>query len=411
MPSTSIDPAQIVYPSAEVSPYPYEHFAALRHDAPVHRVPGRNEYLVSRHEDIVAVMRQPDLFSNLVFLTEGGNVRAATLADVNPRRVGPIFSSDPPAHTLKRRLAFEYFKPARLPSYAPLITECVDGMIDRFIERGTVEFVSEFAMLLPIKAILGILDFPEDALARALVWSTYDGHGNRYQEAERRSSLEDGIRDQVDYVRRIVERRHARPGTDVVSCFVRDRVEANGGALDLPNVTAEVVNMINGGMHTTGFMVGSAMQMLLEHPVELARVAAQRELIPRLFEEALRLEAPLQWTGRLVLEDAEVGGVAVPAGSLLLLLLASANRDDEVFECPAELRLDRPNVKAHLAFGTHIHSCLGAPLARLEGQIAFERLFDRLENIRYAPGAGAPAPVESFNFRGPSELQLAFDAR
>ncbi len=125
-------------------------------------------------------------------------------------------------------------------------------------------------------------------------------------------------------------------------------------------------------------------------------------------EESLRLESTLQWTGRLVLEDAEVGGTRVPAGSVLILLLASANRDDAVFDDPETFDLSSPELKSHLAFGTHIHSCLGAPLSRLEGRIAFERLFARLTNLRLARGNDVVAR-ESFNFRGPSTLQLEFD--
>ena len=117
----------IVFPSDEVCPHPYPHFAALRDEAPVHKVPGRDEYLVSRHADIVEVMKQPEVFSNLVFIIEDGVSRVARLDDVQPDRAGPIFSADPPAHTRKRRIAFDYFKPGRLASYEPIIYEASTG--------------------------------------------------------------------------------------------------------------------------------------------------------------------------------------------------------------------------------------------------------------------------------------------
>jgi cytochrome P450 len=400
---------QIVYPSEEICPHPYGAFAALRDEAPVHKVPGREEYLVSRHADIVEVMRQPELFSNLVFITARGAVRAARLEDVDPGRAGPIFSSDPPAHTTKRRIAFEFVKPGRLTGYEPLLLELADELIDAFAARGRVEFVSEFAVHYPTRAIMGILGFPPGDADKALAWGDYDGHGNRYLPVDRRTDVEEGIRAMVAHVREAVLARHEQPRTDVLTEFVQARVAADDGELDLPNVVAEAVNFINGGMHTTRDMLGNTMRFLLEHPEERERALGERRLLDRAIDESLRLESTLQWTGRLVLRDAELGGTPVPAGSVLLLLLASANRDPCVFAEPERFDPARAGLKSHLAFGTHIHSCLGAPLARLEGRVAFERLFARLPGLRFAPGNDF-AMRPSFNFRGPQQLLLEFDS-
>ncbi len=397
-----------VYPSDEVCPHPYPHFAALRDEAPVHKVPGRDEYLVSRHADIVEVMKQPEVFSNLVFVIEEGVSRTARLDDVRPDRAGPIFSSDPPAHTRKRRIAFDYFKPGRLASYEPIVYESVDRLIDAFAGRGEVEFVSEFAVPLPTRVIMGILGFPPEDAAKALRWGDYDGHGNRYLPPERRKNVEGGIRAMVDYVRAGVLERHERPRDDVLSEFVRARFAADGGRLDLPNVVAETVNFINGGMHTTRDMLGNTMRFLLERPDQRELALADVPSLVRALEESLRLESTLQWTGRLVLRDAWIGGTRVPAGSVVILLLASANRDGTVFADADAFDLRRPDLKSHLAFGTHIHSCLGAPLARLEGRIAFERLFARLPNLRLGPDNDFE-PRDSYNFRGLKALRLEFD--
>jgi cytochrome P450 len=398
----------VVYPSDEVCPYPYAHFAALRKEAPVHKVPGRDEYLVSRHADIVEVMRQPDLFSNLVFIIEDGVSRVARLDDVRPNRAGPIFSSDPPAHTKKRRIAFEYVKPGRLQAYEPVIAGIVDELIDCFQARGEVEFVQEFAVPLPTRAIMAVLGFPPEDAEKTLAWGDYDGHGNRYLPPERRKNVELGIRAMVDHVREAVLARHSEPRDDMLSDFVRARVDADGGALDLPNVVAETVNFINGGMHTTRDMLGNTMRFLLERPDQRALALSDPALLVKAIEESLRLETTLQWTGRLVLRDTHVAGTPVPAGSVLILLLASANRDAAVFGAADSFDLRRPELKSHLAFGTHIHSCLGAPFARAEGRIAFDRLFARLRNLRFAPGNDF-APRDSFNFRGLHALHLDFD--
>lgn len=400
--------ADVVYPAAEVCRLPYAVFERLRLEAPVQRVPGREEYLVSRHADVVSVMRRPETFSNLVFIIEDGVVRGATVADAARNdRVGPIFSSDPPAHTRKRRVAFDYFKPGRLAGYEELIARTADGLIDSFADRGSAELVSEFAIPFPTRVILGILGFPPEDAARALEWGDYDGHGNRYLPPERLAGLAEGIRSMVSYVRDGVLERHERPRDDVLSAFVRERVRQDG-RLDLPNVTAEVVNFINGGMHTTRDMLGNTLRFLLEDPRRAERALSDPRLTVRAIEESLRLESTLQWTGRLALSDAEVGGVPIPAGSVLLLLLGSANRDGEVFAAADAFDPDRPELKSHLAFGTHIHSCLGAPLARAEGRIALQRLFARLPGLRLAAGAEC-AYRESLQFRGPRELLVEFD--
>lgn len=394
------------YPSPELCVDPYAYFASLRETGPVLKVPGRDEFLVSRHEDVVHVMKQPEAFSNLVFLIEDGAVRTATLADVRPDRAGPIFSADPPSHTHKRKLAFEYLKPGRLPGYEPMIAAAADQLIDAFASRGCCEFVAELATPLPTRAIFGILGLPVEDAAKALRWGDYDGHGNRYQPPERRAGLEDGIRDMVGYIRDAVYERHEQPRHDMLSDFIRAHVAADG-FFDVDNIVAEAVNFINGGMHTTRDMLGNTLRFLLEQGDE--RLWQDRTLLLKAIEESLRLESTLQWTGRLALRDTEVAGTAIPAGSLLLLLLASANRDPSVFGDADSFRPSRRDLKAHLAFGTHIHSCLGAPLARLEGRVAFERLFARLPNLRLGRENDF-SPRDSLNFRGPRELRLEFDA-
>lgn len=404
----AVNVAEVVYPSEPVCRDPYPAFALLRDEAPVQRVAGRREYLVSRHADIVEVMRQPETFSNLVFIVEDGTVRSATVQDAARNdRIGPIFSSDPPAHTHKRKLAFEYFKPGRLAAYEPLIAQIADQLIDGFASRGEVEFVSEFAVPFPTRVIMGILGFPPEDAAKALEWGNYDGHGNRYLPPERLRGLEQSIRSMVGYVRAGVIERRERPREDVLSAFVRDRVAADG-EFDTANIVAEAVNFINGGMHTTRDMLGNTLRFLLEDSERAERALSDPRALVKAIEESLRLESTLQWTGRLAVKDAQIGGVPIPAGSVVILLLASANRDGAVFADGNAFDAERPELKAHLAFGTHIHSCLGAPLARLEGRVALERLFVRLPGMRLAE-RNEYEYSDSLQFRGLRALCVEFE--
>ena len=155
------------------------------------KVPGRNEYLVARHADISEVMRRPDeVFSNLVFIIEDGEVRRRHAGGRPCRSRWPDLLLRPPGSHQKRRIAFEYVKPGRLAGHERLIATIVDELIDGFAPQGTVEFVSAFAVPLPTRVIIGILGFPEADAARALGWGNYDGHGNRYLPADRRQDLE-----------------------------------------------------------------------------------------------------------------------------------------------------------------------------------------------------------------------------
>jgi cytochrome P450 len=150
------------------------------------------------------------------------------------------------------------------------------------------------------------------------------------------------------------------------------------------------------------------MQLFLQNPSQMSLVRDDRSLLPRATEEALRAEAPVQWSPRLASVDSEVGGVKIPAGAMLILVWASVNHDDAVFTDGERFDVTRANVKDHLAFGHGLHYCLGAPLARMEARIGFERLFDRLDDLRLADGY-EPEYLDAPLFRGPKALQIEFD--
>jgi cytochrome P450 len=211
-----------------------------------------------------------------------------------------------------------------------------------------------------------------------------------------------------EYLEAAILDRHASPRDDVLSEIVHAQVERDG-ELRLDYLRAEAGLLLAGGFVTTAHMIASAMLLLLRHPDAHERVRADRSLIKKLLEEALRVESPVQWQPRVTTVDTEVAGVEIPAGSLVLVLLAAANRDDAAFAAADELDLGRPASPPHVAFGYGTHFCLGAPLGRLEGRIAFERLLTRLGAIRLAEGQEAVTSLESTIFRGPKALHLTFE--
>jgi cytochrome P450 len=215
--------------------------------------------------------------------------------------------------------------------------------------------------------------------------------------------------DMSGYLADALSARRDEPGEDMLSLWVQDHIEADGG-FDLPNLIADASNLLVGGIATTGHMLGSTMRLLLSHPETLARVRQDGAAVVRAIEEALRLEAPIQWNTRLALREVEIGEVTLPAGALVIVAYCSANRDEDHFEDPDAFEIDRDELKDHIGFGHGAHFCMGAPLARLEGRIAFERLLDRFEDLGLSDRNDYQV-LDSIALRGMQSLWLRLGER
>ena len=396
------------FPSAEVTKCPYPVYEALREAGPVYQLP-TGEYVVSRHADIAELTRHPEIFSSHHSVSPDGWQKAATLADhENPDQVWAIVTSDAPEHTVKRKLAFEMFKPGRLREQESLVRALADELIDRFIERGECEFVSEFAALLPATVILTLFGLPPDHLKRALAWGRYEGFGTRFASRDKQAVARDGILDLGGFLRDRILERVDDPGDDELSLLVQRHI-ATYGKLQLAALIAEASNLFIGGIITTTHLLSSMMMLFIQHPDQQAKAAASTAALKRAVEEALRLESPVQMGPRLVVQDTELGGVQIPAGAIVLVLWGSANRDPCAFEDPTTFDIERRTVKNHMAFGHGRDFCLGAPLGRMEAVTAFERVFARLENLRFAEGRNDFANQDAVIFRGPQRLYVEFE--
>ena len=205
-----------------------------------------------------------------------------------------------------------------------------------------------------------------------------------------------------EYIDRIVEERRHAPREDLISALV---AAEGGDALTADEVRAFVVLLLIAGNETTTNLIGNAMNALLAHPGQLDRVARDRSLIPAMIEEALRYDSPVQGIPRKLVQDVDLAGVTLPKEAFLMVLFASANRDEQHFAEPERFDIDR-RTRDHIAFGNGIHFCLGAALARLEARVAFETLFERCRGFRL-DSAEVPM-VESMLLRGPQSLPLSF---
>ena len=399
--------AETPFPSAEATQCPYPLYQALRQQA-VYQLP-TGEYVISKHADVFQVTRHPEIFSSHHSIYVDGFMQAATLEDYrNPDSVWAIVTADPPDHTWKRKLAFEMFKPGRLREREPLVEQFADDLIDTFIERGECEFVHEFADLLPAQVILTLFGMPLEHLDRALTWARYEGFGTRFAAPDVQQAARDGIVDLGEFLRDRILESVESPGDDDLSIHVQRHIE-HQGKLDLPNLIAETSNLFIGGIITTTHLLSSMMMLFIQHPEQQAKARSSASLLKKSVEEALRIESPVQLGPRLVVQDTEVGGVKIPAGSIVIVVWASANRDETVFDCPDQFDVERPNAKDHMAFGNGPHFCMGAPLARMEAMVAFERIFARMDNLRFAPGKNDFKNHWAVIFRGPQKLHIEFD--
>lgn len=415
--TTDGDVTDPTWPSAEIAQCPFPYYAALREQAPVYKYPGReNEYIVSRWAEIVNVAQHPELFSNVTAPNDPKIERAQsfrrTSLGMTPQGHYSSYSmalSDPPEHKEKRAMGLKLVSHERLRAYEPMIEQIGNELIDGFIDRGTCEFRQQFSNVLPVHVICNILGLPREDATKIVEWGNISGsHGSRYLSDEQLEK--EGVlgKQAGDYVRRALLERLENPTGDYLSEMIQLQVERNGG-FDLQYATAESLILLFGGNVTTAHLLSSAMVLLCRNPAVMERVRDDHTLIRQMLEEALRLESPVQWVLRICKQDAEIAGVPIPAGAVVVLVWASGSRDENKFDDPECLSLDRADVARHqLAFGRGIHLCLGAPLARLEGKIAFQVLFSRLANIRLVNDNEITA-IDNILFRAPRTVQIAFD--
>jgi len=384
------------YPSLESVPCPYPIFdTQLEKGVQVPQKEG-DPYLISRHETISKILRQPEIFSSTTDLN----------AEAQPGWEASVFSSDPPDHTVKREIAHRVLKPGRLKAYEPMVEDIIEGLIDDFIDDGECDFVGQFANLMSSEVMFRLLDISREE-AGWVANVTFEGIGARFLPHNMQVQQEkDGAR-LHEFMLDVVGRRLDNLGDDAISELIRGHRERSGED-DVNYLAVEASVFLLGGVLTTAHLTGTAMRLLLGHPEQMAEVRADYGLIPNMLEEAMRFESPLQFMPRVTLEDAEVEGVRIPARSELILIYAAANRDDRQFPGADQFDVHRGNVRRHLGFGLGPHFCLGAPLARLEGKIAYEQLFDRLEDIELADPANDGGYIASAFNRGPRTLNLRF---
>ncbi|MBJ6761660.1 cytochrome P450 [Myxococcaceae bacterium JPH2] len=391
---------------------PYPLYERLRHEAPIHFSEALNLWVVSRHEDVRAVLGNPgDFLSANAFASPVPPPPEVleVLAQGYPR-LPSLVDADAPYHTRMRAIVSRALAPQRVGALEPRIRELATRMADDFVPLGRAEVVSRFNFPLPARVIGLLLGMPDADLERFRVWTEDMSllSGGNLPVARQVECARSLVAFQ-HYMAALIHERRQSPRDDLTSALVATRPEEGP-----PLEDAELINLVMGlhfgGHETTTNLLGNMQVMLLREPERWKALRDEPTLLPRAVEEAVRLDTPLQGMMRTTRRAVSLGDAELPEGARVLVLFGSANRDAGTFQAPDRFQIRRPDTGRHLGFGAGIHYCLGAQLARLEVRVAMEVLLARMDN----PRLQADKPIvylPNFLHRGPKQLYLEWEPR
>ena len=402
----------------EILQDPAPYFAALRERGPVWREPHHGVFIVSGMEEVLAVYADLENFSAIVAAL-GPLVKLpqpaageswAELIERNRSTIPmgeQLMSLDPPRHTRQRGLAGRLFTPNRLKENEAFMWTLADGLIDEFAGRGEIEFGAAYARPFTLLVIADLLGVPREDHARFRGW--LGGEGGNVGDPKGRIGGDQVFANLSPYFTRYLEERRAAPGDDVMSQLASVRFP-DGALPEVADLVRLATVFFAAGQETTARLLAAGMRVLAEQPALADELRAQPAGIPNFVEECLRLEGPIKSTFRLALRDTEIGGVEIPAGSIVMGSVGAVNRDARVFDDPDRFDPKRRNARRNIAFGHGEHFCPGASLARAEARVSFERLLARLDDLRLVdPSALRYAPT--YIIRGLEALPLRLRRR
>jgi cytochrome P450 len=404
---------------------PYDYYEYLRSHGPVHQEPHHGVVAVTGYAEVMAAFKDVDSFSAvnaiggpfppLPFEPDGNDITDQIEAH---RNEFPIFEHmvvmDPPAHERARSLLSKLLTPRRLKENEDFMWQLVDTQLDEFIANGKCEFLSEYARPFATLAITDLLGVPEEdraELRRAL--GAEKPAGNRVGALDGEPVGLNPLEYLDDKFSGYISERRRDPRGDVLSGMAT-ATYPDGSIPELLEVVRPATFLFAAGQETVTKLLSAAVQTLGDRPEFQQMLHDNRDLIPAFIEEALRMQSPTKVDFRLARKTTSLAGVHIPAGTVLMLCLGAANRDPRKFEKPNEFQLNRKNVREHIAFGRGIHTCAGAPLARVEGRITVHRLLDRMRDITISESSHGSLDQRQYNYeptfllRGLTELHIEF---
>ncbi|HTQ14167.1 MAG TPA: cytochrome P450 [Rhizomicrobium sp.] len=418
MPDKTADPAAPLPKFMDLTPFnpafnddPHALLDRLRAESPVHRDTGAGTFILTRYADARGVLSDTTMWRGPERAEEGAVIARAILGQQAPGLTVPqdelgrgILLMDEPDH-MRIREPFARALYKRVARCKPLVARVVDEWLDRIGGASRFDAMDAFALRVPIDVIARILGVDESRLVEFREWSEGAILGlNPFRDEAQTAQFVRCINALSAYMRALMEERAARPRDDLVSDMMA--LKKDGAPLSDGEISVNLQGLLIGGNLTTTDLIGNAIWLLLTHPEELARLRADPSLINSCIEETLRYEAPVDITGRIAPREMNVGGCPVHRSQSLLMSLRGANRDPAAFREPHRYDIARKDAP-HVAFGGGLHLCIGAPLARMEAQVAIANFFARFPNVRLADPEAPPQWRTLPFFRGLKELPVA----
>ena len=401
------DPSLSLYhllePGVLANPYPLYH--RLRTEDPVHWDSYLHAWVVTRYKDVVTVLQD---FSAARTPTPE-QLRDLGLSELEPIAkvmVRQMLFRDAPVHTRLRSLAAAAFSPRKVEALRHHIQEITDNLIDAVVAKGRMDVIADLADLLPATVTAELMGVPVEDRCQLKGWSKDFSEmlGNFQHNPGRTAVMLNTVEQMTDYFRRKMRAKACPSQEGVVHALMN--AEVDGDRLTEEEVIANSIITLVGGLETTTNLIGNGLLSLLRNPQELEKLRANPSFYPSTIEELLRYESPIQYTARLAPADVDLGGKSISRHQAVIAVVGAANHDPERFRDPDRLDITRQDNR-HLAFGWAAHFCFGAPLARLEGQIALSTILRRLGNL-----ALDPTPLAwrtNMGFRGLEAMPVTFD--
>jgi len=413
-------------PGLVADPYPYYEY--LRARCLVSHVPSSGVVAVTGYDELSEVYRDSATFSAvnsslgpfpLPFRVIGEDISELIEANRDKFPMSEhLVSFDPPRHTAHRALLNGLFTPKRLKENEEFMWGLADQLIDEFVADRSCEFASAYGQPFPLLVIADLLGVPEadHSMFRQLLAGKGPAEDPAWVQRDEHGSVNMNPLAYLDkWFTAYISDRRDTPAHDILTEMATQRFP-DGSLPEVVDLVRIATFLFIAGHETTARLLSSATRVLAEDSELQDALRGNRDRIPNFIEEMLRLESPIKSDFRLTRTATTLGGVELPAGTTVMLLPGAANRDPRHFECPAELRVDRPNARQNVAFARGVHSCPGGPLARIEGRVTIERILDRLKDIRLDEAWHGPPGDRRFEYvplyilRGLEELHLEFTA-
>ena len=400
--------------SEEVLECPFDFYKLAREEAPVYLLPGTNIYLVTRHADIRAMLKDTRTFSSNFAHLLSGSADNAEVVELYKGTIEPadtLLTLDPPRHRVYRSLVNKVFSAKRVEQMHDYIEQIVDELIDGFVDDGECEFIAAFASPLPLMVIADQLGIDRQLLPRFKVWSdSLAARLGGMVSSEEAKDIAIAVREYQEYILEVIAARRQEPRDDMISDLANAEID-EGRKLNDAELISIVQQFLVAGNETTTSSLAGGLLSLIQDPEQMRLLREDSSRMENTVEEILRTETPSAGLWRAVTRDVEFNDILIPEGAMVMLRYAAANRDERVFDDAERFDICRHNADDHIAFGQGTHFCPGAMLARKEMILALNKLLERVDNIQLAEGKNDLTHWPNMVLRGLKALHITFDRR